>query len=60
MVMFLWIGGLIMALGCVLALVPPRKRDVLARATAGGADEIPDDADPAPEPESRPVSGAHA
>jgi cytochrome c-type biogenesis protein CcmF len=32
MVMFLWIGGLIMALGCALALVPARKRDVLARA----------------------------
>ncbi len=31
MVMFLWIGGLIMALGCALALVPARKRDVLAR-----------------------------
>ncbi|HUI48901.1 MAG TPA: heme lyase CcmF/NrfE family subunit [Acidimicrobiia bacterium] len=30
MVMFLWIGGLIMALGCVLALIPARKRDVLA------------------------------
>jgi len=58
MVMFLWIGGLIMALGCVLALVPPRKRDVLARAAAGGADGIPDDADPSPEPES--LSGARA
>jgi cytochrome c-type biogenesis protein CcmF len=31
MVMFLWIGGLIMALGTALALVPARKRDVLAR-----------------------------
>jgi cytochrome c-type biogenesis protein CcmF len=39
MVMFLWIGGLIMALGCVLALVPARKRDVLGRATAVGSDE---------------------
>ncbi len=56
MVMFLWIGGLIMALGCVVALVPPRKRDVLARATIDGPDEIADDA----EPVSRPVSGAHA
>ena len=40
MVMFLWIGGLIMALGCALALVPARKRDVLARAIAGAR---PDD-----------------
>jgi cytochrome c-type biogenesis protein CcmF len=29
MVMFLWIGGLIMALGTALALVPARKREVL-------------------------------
>ena len=29
MVMFLWIGGLIMLLGIALALVPARKRDVL-------------------------------
>jgi len=33
MVMFLWIGGLIMALGCALALVPARKRDVLPPST---------------------------
>jgi cytochrome c-type biogenesis protein CcmF len=39
MVMFLWIGGLIMALGCVLALVPARKRDVLARAAADSPDD---------------------
>jgi cytochrome c-type biogenesis protein CcmF len=32
MVMFLWIGGLIMALGTILALLPAGKRDVLARA----------------------------
>jgi cytochrome c-type biogenesis protein CcmF len=29
MVMFLWIGGLIMLLGTALALLPARKRDVL-------------------------------
>jgi cytochrome c-type biogenesis protein CcmF len=45
MVMFLWIGGLIMALGCALALVPARKREVLARAVA---DASGDDAAPAP------------
>jgi len=45
MVMFLWIGGLIMALGCALALVPARKRDVLARAITGAPG---DDAAPAP------------
>ena len=39
MVMFLWIGGLIMALGCALALVPARKRDVLARATVDATDD---------------------
>jgi cytochrome c-type biogenesis protein CcmF len=39
MVMFLWIGGLIMALGCALALVPARKRDVLARATIESASD---------------------
>jgi cytochrome c-type biogenesis protein CcmF len=39
MVMFLWIGGLIMALGCALALVPARKRDVLARAVGDATDE---------------------
>jgi cytochrome c-type biogenesis protein CcmF len=33
MVMFLWIGGLLMALGCALALVPARRRDVLPRTT---------------------------
>jgi len=32
MVMLLWIGGLIMALGTALALVPARKREVLPRA----------------------------
>jgi len=37
MVMFLWIGGLIMALGTALALIPARKRDVLARATLDAA-----------------------
>jgi cytochrome c-type biogenesis protein CcmF len=45
MVMFLWIGGLIMALGCALALVPARKRDVLARATVASATD--DDTAPA-------------
>jgi cytochrome c-type biogenesis protein CcmF len=44
MVMFLWIGGLIMALGCALALVPPRKRDVLERVIALKGD----DSEPAP------------
>jgi cytochrome c-type biogenesis protein CcmF len=44
MVMFLWIGGLIMALGCALALVPARKRDVLARA---GIETATDDTTPA-------------
>ena len=29
MVMFVWIGGLLMALGTALALIPARKRDVL-------------------------------
>ncbi len=32
MVMWLWIGGLVMALGTALALVPARRRDVRARA----------------------------
>jgi len=50
MVMFLWIGGLIMALGCALALVPARKRDVLARATTGATDDA---AAPAPLAEAR-------
>jgi cytochrome c-type biogenesis protein CcmF len=45
MVMFLWIGGLIMALGCALALVPARKRDVLARTVT---DVAGDDPEPAP------------
>jgi cytochrome c-type biogenesis protein CcmF len=44
MVMFLWIGGLIMALGCALALVPARKRDVLVRA---GVEPATDDTTPA-------------
>jgi cytochrome c biogenesis factor len=42
MVMFLWIGGLIMALGCALALVPARKRDVLTRTISDTADDDPD------------------
>ncbi|MDQ1449528.1 MAG: cytochrome c-type biosis protein CcmF [Actinomycetota bacterium] len=43
MVMWLWIGGLIMALGTALALVPVRKRDVLARriAAVAGDDSAP-------------------
>ncbi len=45
MVMWLWIGGLIMALGTALALVPARKRDVLARTIADVAGD-----DPAPTP----------
>jgi cytochrome c-type biogenesis protein CcmF len=32
LVMWLWIGGLIMVLGTLVALMPARKRDVLARA----------------------------
>jgi cytochrome c-type biogenesis protein CcmF len=44
MVMFLWIGGLLMAVGTALALIPARKRDVLARAPA--ADAPGDDAVP--------------
>jgi hypothetical protein len=50
MVMFLWIGGLIMALGCALALVPMRKRDVLARAITDL---------PAGDPTPVPLAGAH-
>ena len=51
MVMFLWIGGLIMALGCALALVPARKRVVLA---AARSPVLPgDDAAPAPLAEAR-------
>jgi cytochrome c-type biogenesis protein CcmF len=55
MVMFLWIGGLIMALGCALALVPARKRVVLAPAIAGApGDDAPcDGAAPAPLAEAR-------
>jgi cytochrome c-type biogenesis protein CcmF len=52
MVMFLWIGGLIMALGCALALVPVRKRDVLARARADDAGDG-DDSEPVPLAEAR-------
>ncbi len=51
MVMFLWIGGLIMALGTVLALVPARKRDVLGRALGGAApgdDDVVPSVPPAP------------
>ena len=48
MVMFLWIGGLIMALGCALALIPARKRDVLARAVPGTDVTADDDHTPAP------------
>jgi cytochrome c-type biogenesis protein CcmF len=51
MVMFLWIGGLIMALGCALALVPARKREVLARAL--GDAPADDDSAPAPLAEAR-------
>ncbi len=47
MVMFLWIGGLIMALGCVLALVPARKRDVLGRAAIADLADAPGDDDAA-------------
>ncbi|HEV7525741.1 MAG TPA: heme lyase CcmF/NrfE family subunit [Acidimicrobiia bacterium] len=50
MVMFLWIGGLIMALGCALALVPARKRDVLARSSSDSADDSAADDDSAPAP----------
>jgi hypothetical protein len=55
MVMFLWIGGLIMALGCALALVPARKRVVLAPAISGApGDGAPcDGAAPAPLAEAR-------
>jgi len=45
MVMWLWIGGLIMALGCALALIPARKREVLPPAGAG---ERVDEDSPAP------------
>lgn len=51
MVMFLWIGGLIMALGCALALIPVRKRDVLpprVADAAGAGDGDGPDPDPAP------------
>jgi cytochrome c-type biogenesis protein CcmF len=43
MVMFLWIGGLIMLLGTALALLPARKRDVLPATTVEleHADETP-------------------
>ena len=45
LVMWLWIGGLIMALGTAITLVPARKRDVLARAGV----ELPHaDEEPAP------------
>ncbi len=47
MVMFLWIGGLIMALGCALALVPTRKRDVLGRAAIADLADAPGDDDAA-------------
>jgi cytochrome c-type biogenesis protein CcmF len=50
MVMWLWIGGLIMALGCALALIPARKREVL-KATVGP--ELVDDSPPAPLVEAR-------
>jgi cytochrome c-type biogenesis protein CcmF len=50
MVMFLWIGGLIMALGCALALIPARKRDVLGGAPAP---VVIDDPTPAPLVEAR-------
>jgi cytochrome c-type biogenesis protein CcmF len=43
LVMWLWIGGLIMALGTAVALVPMRKRRVVAREPAT---PVPD-----PEPE---------
>jgi cytochrome c-type biogenesis protein CcmF len=51
MVMWLWIGGLIMAFGTALALVPARKRDVLARTIADVAGD--DDSAPAPLAEAR-------
>ncbi|MDQ1383274.1 MAG: cytochrome c-type biosis protein CcmF [Actinomycetota bacterium] len=44
MVMWLWIGGLIMALGCALALIPARKREVLKGTVAG---ELINDSPPA-------------
>jgi cytochrome c-type biogenesis protein CcmF len=50
MVMWLWIGGLIMALGCALALIPARKREVL-KGTVPGA--LIDDSSPAPLVEAR-------
>jgi cytochrome c-type biogenesis protein CcmF len=50
MVMWLWIGGLIMALGCALALIPARKREVLQRTVAGA---LIDDSPPAPLVEAR-------
>jgi cytochrome c-type biogenesis protein CcmF len=39
MVMFLWIGGLIMLVRCALALIPARKRDVLPVAELSHQDE---------------------
>ena len=45
MVMFLWIGGLIMALGCVLALVPAGNATCSARTVT---DVAGDDPEPAP------------
>jgi cytochrome c-type biogenesis protein CcmF len=50
MVMWLWIGGLIMALGCALALIPARKREVLQRTVAGA---LIDDSPPVPLVEAR-------
>ncbi len=43
MVMWLWIGGLIMALGTALALVPARKRRVRPREKVTVLDDEPDD-----------------
>jgi cytochrome c-type biogenesis protein CcmF len=45
LVMWLWIGGLLMAIGTAIALVPARKRDVLARTEI---ELSHDDEEPAP------------
>jgi hypothetical protein len=57
MVMFLWIGGLIMALGCALALLPARKREVLVPGTF--TDPSDDDVTTPPAPEPGPLAEAH-
>jgi cytochrome c-type biogenesis protein CcmF len=47
MIVWLWVGGGCMALGTILALIPPRRRRVLDVAVAGALNDDDDDEAPA-------------